>query len=931
MACDITGDKLTLEKLKESFTNKINEKSAQIKIIDALPVPDEQDLAEKRVYNSELSDYESCLKLINEKLLELEITGDNITTSSSTNLPETLPNPSFSETKNISNGDSESKASTVPAPTWTDTKEGEVSKNQNLISGYEVKDVAQLETIERSRGEQQNLDGKSLYTIPWDWRFGNSYTITQSVGNQMPAGPEWVGSPSIMNPFALIRFAHVAGNRHHVNLIDNAGKHDFRTGGLVRKQLTQEELQQQDPNKQSVPDGVSAISSEQELTQYGIPAGNYQDDQYGTVSSVRKDPNNGAIYLTYKDSSKFIWKPGKSGTNSSKGEKYKLPDDPLTVEVAAGATPDENFWLVRSGLKKCVGTDASSMIEGGELYVLDSGEDPCKEVVQSWGDVLKDTQKSKDVKDKQIQQYKDSAIQNWLQVKGQVERGWENTNESPTIEVPLLSDKMTSLDDAALEPTPDNLCHPASWKGKEQFIYKWSDFLYSTWFNKIPNNYMVTLRRFPNPIMDNGAIFGQSTSGNFVKPVAKAVTWLGEETGNTLSEILGLSWKMNWKDIDAQVNEIEGNELGAGADGSPFGGMASFLGRMNNVATGKGFSAASGWDEQRAKFDPYKDGAYANRVYGPVNVISKTKARDRGVESEHTMTLKFHYNLKSIGGINPKAAALDILANFLVLTYTQADFWGGANRYFPNKPQYPFPGGKKGFETWYSGDFEGFLDSMKTQLSQTVGNLANVLQDLFTNPAGALKSLLGGAAKTWMAEKQSKSRPAILAFKALLTGDPVGEWHVVVGNPFNPIAMFGNMIVTSAKVIFGERLGLDDFPTTMEFEVTLEHGRPRDRGDIESLFNRGEGRLYYAPFGQRVGAWDQTSSSKNSKIDTSWNKDGSSKGALSGTSLAKGYQNNSGGEVDSGIRTAIELGGESSAHATKLASQMGLESGPRKK
>jgi hypothetical protein len=81
---------------------------------------------------------------------------------------------------------------------------------------------------------------------------------------------------------------------------------------------------------------------------------------------------------------------------------------------------------------------------------------------------------------------------------------------------------------------------------------------------------------------------------------------------------------------------------------------------------------------------------------------------------------------------------------------------------------------------------------------------------------------------------------------AVLTGLPTGEWHLVVGNPCNPIAMIGNLICKTIDITFGETLGPDDFPTSMKATFSLKHARDRERGEIESIFNRGDGRLYHS-------------------------------------------------------------------------------------
>ena len=96
---------------------------------------------------------------------------------------------------------------------------------------------------------------------------------------------------------------------------------------------------------------------------------------------------------------------------------------------------------------------------------------------------------------------------------------------------------------------------------------------------------------------------------------------------------------------------------------------------------------------------------------------------------------------------------------------------------------------------------------------------------------------------------------------SLLTGAPVGEWHLTIGNPCNPIAMIGNLICKNVKIEFGDILGPDDFPTTLKATFQLEHGRDRERGEIESMFNRGDGRLYAssAPTSASVGSYSSFS------------------------------------------------------------------------
>jgi hypothetical protein len=82
---------------------------------------------------------------------------------------------------------------------------------------------------------------------------------------------------------------------------------------------------------------------------------------------------------------------------------------------------------------------------------------------------------------------------------------------------------------------------------------------------------------------------------------------------------------------------------------------------------------------------------------------------------------------------------------------------------------------------------------------------------------------------------------------AFLTGDPTGQWHVTIGNPMNPIIVCGNLAMQDSQVSFEGPLGLEGFPTKMKVEITLKPGRPRDKTEIESMFNGGRGRMYLQP------------------------------------------------------------------------------------
>lgn len=469
--------------------------------------------------------------------------------------------------------------------------------------------------------------------------------------------------------------------------------------------------------------------------------------------------------------------------------------------------------------------------------------------------------------------------------------------------------------------------------------YNYTDFLYCKYVGKIPNNQLITLRRYPAPTFDNLAVPGQNpgdpkeairkdmkdsevdTQPEFF-PIAQAVTWFGEETENKLSELLSFGVSMNWKLIESEVNTAAGNEQGS--EDSPAPAVAQFLG----ILTGQ---VNTPFATVNSQYDPYNGGPYSHRVYGPVNVIEKTYKRDRGLDFKQSMTINFEYELKSIGSINPKAAMLDLMSNMLALTYNNAAFWGGANRYFPQKPTYPFLGGKEGMNAWYRGEPAQFAKAVGAQMSSAGSAIADTLAKLAEDPIGELKKLAGGAAKLGMIAMGKGRAPAIVAMKALLTGEPIGEWHMVIGNPYKPIAKIGNLICTESKFQFNDIIGADNFPTELKVSITVEHGRPRDAGDIQSMFNEGQGRIYYPAKG--VGALlDASSSTKNSTNDTSW-KSGGGSGYSKNTSSV-GLFTGSGSDFDALLGSVKNTGNalsETGKTAWNLADKMFLRTAGSRK
>ena len=188
--------------------------------------------------------------------------------------------------------------------------------------------------------------------------------------------------------------------------------------------------------------------------------------------------------------------------------------------------------------------------------------------------------------------------------------------------------------------------------------YYWKDFLYCKHYGTIPNNYMITLRRFPTPVLDNLSVPGAKNSikssedyhaGGAGRPVAQAVTWFGGNTGNVLSELIAFSTGINWTSANQETPLTqEAFSKGFFQDGpiSTAGGIAGQISdRLGNIfdagsAIAEGLVAATDPDETITKAIKAKGlrdlaksraGIMGEYIWTSVDVVTDGWKRDTGL------------------------------------------------------------------------------------------------------------------------------------------------------------------------------------------------------------------------------------------------------------------------------------------------------------
>jgi hypothetical protein len=403
---------------------------------------------------------------------------------------------------------------------------------------------------------------------------------------------------------------------------------------------------------------------------------------------------------------------------------------------------------------------------------------------------------------------------------------------------------------------PKTLINPSATRiidltsGTIGYRYSYSDFAMAKYFGKIPNNMMITLRRFAFPAPDD-VISPKIDGKDSPQPdIARAVTWLGEDTGNSLNEILNFSHGYTWKDATAEVQKITKNTKAAsGKLGGIINGSKILSEAVNSAQGNDAYASRMKKQNGDAGYDAFSE-TYPNHVFGPLNVIKTVAQREQGLNYTQEFTLKFEYELRDLGGANPKVIMLDQLSNILALTYSNAPFWGGDVRYVGDG-SVAKPLGE--IQKLRDGDYGGFLSSVVTSVTGKKGDgtFGGALSDIGNKIKGIVKE--GGAGKLLNnvlgggLMKMFNSPQGGEAVMALLTGDPTGQWHVTIGNPLNPIAVIGNLACTNTTVNFEGAMGVQDFPEKMVVTVSLKPGRPRDKAEIESMFNSGRGRFYLQP------------------------------------------------------------------------------------
>jgi hypothetical protein len=143
-------------------------------------------------------------------------------------------------------------------------------------------------------------------------------------------------------------------------------------------------------------------------------------------------------------------------------------------------------------------------------------------------------------------------------------------------------------------------------------------------------------------------------------------------------------------------------------------------------------------------------------------------------------------------------------------------------------------------------DLTNLMTEITTAVKAAGSKAVDIGDRLFHRDTSGLTDAAGKLLQAGTASLLADAIPRIISIKSALSDRPIGEWHLVVGNPMNPIMVMGDLICKNCILKFDEEMGPDDFPTGCTFTVKLAQGKPRDKASIERIFNLGQAKMMFS-------------------------------------------------------------------------------------
>jgi hypothetical protein len=361
------------------------------------------------------------------------------------------------------------------------------------------------------------------------------------------------------------------------------------------------------------------------------------------------------------------------------------------------------------------------------------------------------------------------------------------------------------------------------------------DFLYCRDLEKYPNNRLVVLRRFAQPVGNN--LFLPGKMGQYPHPISTVVSWVNPEEDGFFNFSFGEKWEQQSEDFFDILKGAMQKISGGGGGNVVTNALQKQL--FQNILGSMGVTNLS--------FEDF---------YGNPSIIKSTSRRSTGGDGfnfDFNYTLTANYEMRHLVGpnnahIDSQVAMLDIMANLIKMGSSDSIFRLSTGfSMFASKTLNAMAAGRT--SQILQEILKGAISAAKSMINSVVEMLKADLDKIKAGGVDAAKEvavqrltqLADATIQGIIAEHKVKLEASIAGSSGL----PNAPWHLTIGNPKKPVVSIGDMVVDKVELKGKNELGYDDWPTEIEAKITLKNARPLGAQEIENIFNGAQQRIYY--------------------------------------------------------------------------------------
>jgi len=398
-----------------------------------------------------------------------------------------------------------------------------------------------------------------------------------------------------------------------------------------------------------------------------------------------------------------------------------------------------------------------------------------------------------------------------------------------------------------------------------------ADFAYNRDFGVYPNNRLIILRRFANPIQDD--IYSLSDKESPGVPISTVVGYVKDT-----DDFMDFDISEEWIKADASFRDIL-NKVG---DDFSFGKfkIGDILTRGNNIIPMPG---ATELLQRRllVEFGLIDKNDSAVIPSGDPNLIKDAKTRKlikdgeagSGLNGKVSVNFEVTYEQKFIDGVDPTFVYMDILGILLSMGTSPSKFYLGGRentalgekiKAFIKNPNAVIKDFIKATISTFSDAVEKLKSLFDTATETVSDDDGESVTDSISRNAGEawdyfVEKFNGDAEKAADAAVatseiqnvfsnitnyisdfiSAKYRVQALGVFSALSGAPSTPWHVTIGNPLRPVFCSGDMLCTKINIKQGPQLSFNDLPTYITASIELQSARDQGLQELFTKFNSG--------------------------------------------------------------------------------------------